>query len=115
MPKDSGQRAEQIACEFLQARGLKLIERNWRCRFGEIDLVLQEGDTIVFVEVRLRTHPDFASAGESIHRAKQRRLIAAARLYLSRAPERACRFDAVLLDRLDAAGIQWIRDAITAE
>ncbi len=109
----AGPRAEAIAAAFLRERGLTLVESNWRCRLGEIDLVLREGSTIVFVEVRLRTHPDFGGAAESIGRAKRQRLLAAARLYLSRRPEQPCRFDAVLLRRLDPPEIEWIRNALS--
>jgi putative endonuclease len=111
-PSGSGLRAERLACAYLQGRGLELLHSNWRCRFGEIDLVLREGDTIVFVEVRLRTNPNFGGAGESIHRAKRERLLAAARLYLSHGAPRPCRFDVVLLRRLEPPDIEWIRDAI---
>jgi putative endonuclease len=113
MDKGAGLRAEELACAFLQQQGLTLVQSNWRCRFGEIDLVLREGDMIVFVEVRLRTNPHFGGAGESIDRAKRERLLAAARLYLSREPERPCRFDAVLLKRLAPPEIEWIRDALS--
>ena len=90
-----------------------LIEKNWRSRFGEIDLVLREGEVIVFVEVRLRTNCRFGSPGESIHGRKRARLLAAARQYLSRHPRAICRFDALLLKRLDPPDIEWIRDAIS--
>jgi putative endonuclease len=113
MPETTGHRAEALACDFLQRQGLALIERNWRSRFGEIDLVLREGQTIVFVEVRLRTNSRFASPGESIHGRKRARLLAAAGQYLSRHPRAACRFDAVLLKRLDPPDFEWIRDAIS--
>ena len=112
MAKTAGLRAEELARAFLQRQGLTLVQSNWRCRFGEIDLVLREGETIVFVEVRLRTNPDFGGAGESIGRAKRDRLLAAARLYLSRQPEQPCRFDVVLLRCLEPLQIEWIRDAI---
>lgn len=111
----SGMRAEQLARAYLERQGLRFLESNWRCRFGEIDLVFQDVDTIVFVEVRLRTNPRFGSAGDSIHRAKRARLLAAARSYLARGRERPCRFDAVLLDRLDAGHLEWIRDAISED
>lgn len=107
----SGAQAEHIARAFLERRGLKTLDSNWRCRFGELDLVCQEGDMIVFVEVRLRTNSRFGSAADSIHGAKRNRLLAAARLYLARGPERPCRFDAVLLDSLDPDRVEWIRDA----
>lgn len=91
---------------------MRLVERNYRCRFGEIDLVMSEGETLVFVEVRLRTHPGFGGAGASITEAKRARLLRAARHYLSglrRTPQ--CRFDAVLLGADGAASIEWLRDA----
>ena len=113
MPETDGHRAEALAGDFLQRQGLALIEKNWRSRFGEIDLVLRQGETIVFVEVRLRTNPRFGSPGESIHGLKRARLLAAARQYLSRHPPTHCRFDAVLLKRLDPPDIEWIRDAIS--
>jgi len=98
--------------DYLKQQGLKLIAANYHSRFGEIDLVLREGETIVFVEVRLRTNPLFGGAAESIQRAKRERLLAAARLYLSREPECPCRFDVVLLKRLAPPEIEWIRDAL---
>lgn len=111
----SGPRAEQLARAYLERQGLRFVESNWRCRFGEIDLVFQDGETIVFVEVRLRTNPRFGSAADSIHRAKRARLLAAARSYLARGRECPSRFDAVLLDRLDPGHVEWIRDALSED
>lgn len=108
-----GERSETLACRFLEGQGLELVERNWRSRFGEIDLVFREGVTIVFVEVRLRTSAAFGGAAESIDRRKRARLLAAARLYLAGRRERPCRFDVVLLKRLDPPDIEWIRDALS--
>ncbi|MCC6473757.1 MAG: YraN family protein, partial [Burkholderiales bacterium] len=79
MRGDAGRRAEDAACAHLLGHGLELIERNWRSRLGEIDLVLREGGTIVFVEVRLRTGAAHGGAAESIDRRKRARLLAAAR------------------------------------
>lgn len=107
-----GADAERLAERFLEARGLRLVERNYRCRFGEIDLVMREGETLVFVEVRLRSHPGFGGAAASITAAKRARLLRAARHYLAglpRAPQ--CRFDAVLLGPTGAASMEWLRDA----
>ncbi|MBI5658311.1 MAG: YraN family protein [Nitrosomonadales bacterium] len=108
----SGARAEQLAAQFLQQRGLKLLQQNYRCRFGEIDLILQDGDTLVFAEVRLRSRGDFGGAAASIGAAKQGKLVRSAQHYLAalaRIPP--CRFDAVLLPALDGSGIEWVRDA----
>jgi len=110
----AGAAAEAAAAGFLAARGLTPVCANYRCRRGEIDLVLRDGATTVFVEVRLRTHPAFGGAAESIDARKQARIIAAARHYLAGKPEAPCRFDVVLLDRLDPPRIKWIRDAFSA-
>ncbi len=110
--KSDGPAAEKLAVEFLQRNGLRLIESNFRCRYGEVDLILQDGDTIVFVEVRLRTNPAFGGAAASITRAKQEKIARTAQFYLQHTRSRApCRFDAVLLDSLDAACVEWIRNA----
>ena len=113
-PRGAGGAAEAAAAEFLARQGLTLTCSNYRCRLGEIDLVIQDGPTIVFVEVRLRTNTSFGSAAESIGPRKRARIIAAARHYLAGKPERPCRFDVVLLDRLEPPRIEWIRDAFSA-
>lgn len=102
--------AESAALAFLRKEGLELLERNYRCRMGEIDLVMKEDETLVFVEVRQRSNMDFGGARESITTGKKERILKAARHYLSRfdfIPE--CRFDAVLLD--GEGGMEWIRGA----
>ncbi|MDO9467846.1 MAG: YraN family protein [Thiobacillus sp.] len=105
-----GHAAESRAEAFLKTQGLSLVARNWRCRFGEIDLVMQDGATLVFVEVRLRSRSDFGDAAASVTPAKQKKLLAAARQYLSALKTLPpCRFDVVVLD-CDAAP-QWIRSA----
>ena len=106
-----GARAEALAAEFLQRSGLRLIERNYRCRLGEIDLVLAEGSVLVFVEVRLRRDPAFGGAAASISAAKRQRILLAARHYLAGKPERPCRFDVVLLDALSTDRVEWIKNA----
>ena len=105
-----GARAEDLCADLLRAAGLRLVERNWRCRLGEIDLIAEEGRTVVFAEVRLRSLGSFGGAGESITAAKRARLLAAARLYLARRPEAPCRFDVFLVDGVPAR-VQWIRNA----
>lgn len=105
-----GQTAEARAEAFLVKRGMVPVARNWRCRFGEIDLIMQDGATRVFVEVRLRSHSDFGGAAASVTPAKQRKLLAAARQYLSGLPGLPpCRFDVVALDGSSAP--DWIKNA----
>jgi putative endonuclease len=106
-----GNLAEALAADYLQARGLRLIERNYSCRLGEIDLILADGPALVFAEVRLRRNLDYGGAAASITAAKRQRILRAARHYLSGRPERPCRFDVILLDALDPARIEWIKDA----
>ena len=110
----AGARAEELCAELLRRAGLRVLARNWRCRHGEIDLVAEEGGTLVFAEVRLRRDERFGGAAESVTMAKQARLIAAARLYLMRRPNADCRFDVLLLDALETDRIRWIRNAFTA-
>ena len=105
-----GAAAEGLAARFLAARGLTIVQRNYRCRGGEIDLIARDGETLVFVEVRLRRNRAFGTAAESITAAKRRRLRLAARHYLARlGREPPCRFDAVLLDALATENIEWLR------
>jgi putative endonuclease len=107
---DHGAAAEEQALRFLLNQGLALKERNYRCRLGEIDLILMHDQTLVFVEVRMRRNRAFGGAAESITPRKRARLVAAARHYLAgRQPLPACRFDAVLIEA-DAAPV-WIKDA----
>ena len=108
-----GRKAEELCAGLLQKAGLRILARNWRCRLGEIDLVAEEGGTLVFAEVRLRRDPRFGGAAESVTAAKRARLVAAARLYLAGRPAAPCRFDVLLLDSLAPARVQWIRDAFT--
>ena len=112
-PRGTGGAAEALAAEYLVRNGLTLTGRNYRCRLGEIDLILRDGASIVFVEVRLRTNPSFGSAAESIGHRKRTRIIAAAQHYLAGKPEAPCRFDVVLLDQLEPPRIEWIRDAFS--
>lgn len=112
---DRGADAEQLAADYLARHGLRIVERNFRVKGGEIDLIARDGATTVFVEVRLRSRDGLVGAAESITLRKQRRLILAARLWLQRHGEVPCRFDCVLLDELDARQIEWLRDAFRAD
>ena len=117
--KAAGDSAESLALAWLQARGLVLVERNYRVargpfrRGGEIDLILRDRDgTLVFVEVRRRAGPAYGGAAASVGAAKQRSLMLAAQHYLQRyASPPACRFDVVAIDGL---ALEWLRGAFDA-
>ncbi len=107
-----GAAAEQVAADYLIQQGLVLVERNFRCRLGEIDLIMRDGQTLVFVEVRLRASSQFGGAAASIDGRKQQKLIATAQMYLTRLSKTpACRFDALLMQ---GDAMHWIRDAFSA-
>jgi putative endonuclease len=110
----AGDRAERIAAAYLQEKGLAVIEIRYRCRWGEIDLILRDRETVVFAEVRLRHSRTFGGAAYSVDRRKQARIIATARHYLARTRDSPCRFDVVLLESIEPPQIEWIRDAFSA-
>ncbi|MCV6605175.1 MAG: YraN family protein [Porticoccaceae bacterium] len=119
-----GEKAEQLACRYLKRSGLKIIERNYGCRRGEIDIIARDGDSLVFVEVRYRRQSSFGSAADSIHQHKQNRIIRAALHYLQQhqlAEKLPCRFDTICIapDRAtsgfrQAYQIDWLRNAFQA-
>ncbi len=107
-----GEQAETLAADFLRSQGLTITTRNYRCRFGEIDLIARDGKTLIFVEVRSRADDAFGGAAASITPAKRERLLKTARHYLADMhPSPACRFDAVMLTGTPPR-IDWIRNAI---
>ncbi|MBE0605512.1 MAG: YraN family protein [Deltaproteobacteria bacterium] len=96
-----GDAAEERACRHLDRSGLTIVERNYRTKAGEIDIVAREGDVLVFVEVRSREDADFGKPEESVTPAKRRRIVAAARRYLSDVPPsswREARFDVIAIE-----------------
>ena len=108
-----GLAAEAAAASYLQRQGLTLLAQNYSCRFGEIDLIMRDGRTLVFVEVRLRSNSGFTSAADSIHAHKQQKLIRTAQFYLqSHDLNLPCRFDAVLFADVKQSDPEWIRNAI---
>ena len=91
-----GNQAEKQACQYLQANGLSLLETNFRSRCGEIDLIMQQGNTLVFVEVRYRKHSLYGGALESITTAKQNKIRRTAEIFLQLHPQYTdCRFDVI--------------------
>lgn len=107
-----GNAGEDDALAHLQRQGLRLVERNFRCKGGEIDLIMQDGAALVFVEVRRRGGRGFGGAAASITPAKQRRLIHAAQFYLLRVkPLPPCRFDVVAID---GGQLRWLKNVMDA-
>jgi len=116
--RSTGTAFEQRAGAELERAGLKLLARNYATRHGELDLVMLDRDTVVFVEVRYRVHAGHGDALASITRAKQDKLVRTARLWLAAHPQhaqRACRFDVVSYDGpAPNACMQWLRAAFEA-
>ena len=112
-----GERWERVAESYLQARGLRTITRNFHCRLGEIDLIMEDGDCLVFAEIRYRRSTYYGSGAESVTKAKQSRIVRTAQRYLQSHRHRAmqpCRFD--VLSMAYAGGkldVTWIQDAFT--
>lgn len=120
----TGESAEQDACKFLIKNKLKLVSKNFSCKFGEIDLIMLDEQSLVFVEVRYRKNSQFGSGAESITISKQRKLIKTASYYLQQNPKTsqyATRFDVISMSAVlnhsnseDESKIDWIKDAFQA-
>ena len=109
-PQAQGRQWEGAALAYLRRHGLALLEANFRCKGGEIDLVMRDGPALVFVEVRQRAARAHGGAAASITPAKIRRLVRAAEIYLLRFPRTPpCRFDVVAID---GDRLEWLRNAI---
>lgn len=115
---DRGKDAEHACCRYLQQQGLKLLARNYRSRRGELDLVMREQDTVVFVEVRFRRNSAFGGAAESITSSKQEKLRITAEQFLQRETRLTNgRFDVVAMTEkvqnngLNAYSFEWIKNA----
>ena len=112
----AGIAAEQQALHYLQAQGLQLLAQNWRCKRGELDLVMLDGDTVVFVEVRYRLHAGFGGALASVDTRKQQKLVLAAQYFLQKETRWAsspCRFDVIALQGRGHSGtpLDWLKNA----
>lgn len=117
--QDIGNRAEEDACAFLEIQGLTLIERQYRCRYGEIDLIMQDTDDIVFVEVRCRRRIDYGTALESITKSKINKIVKAATHFLQ---ANKClykvnsRFDFIVIQpNAGKMQLEWIKNAFWVE
>ncbi|MGA6107458.1 MULTISPECIES: YraN family protein [Pseudomonas] len=115
--QSSGQAAEALARSHLEQHGLRLLASNWRCPRGELDLVMLDGDTVVFVEVRYRRHAAWGGALESVDARKRAKLITAAQHFLlkeSRWAKYPCRFDVVAINSMDGDSpprLTWLQNA----
>lgn len=114
-PLAVGKNAEEIACQHLETQKLRLVAKNFRCKLGEIDLIMMDKDTLVFVEVRLRNNTGYGDGAQTVTATKQRKLRNTAKLYLqthfgNRPPP--CRFDVVSIAiERGKPQIDWIKDA----
>lgn len=106
-----GSAAESLAAIFLQDKGLKLVEKNFHCPYGEIDLIMQHASTLVFIEVRMRSSAGYGGAAMSITSSKQHKLKRTAERYLQMHGDCACRFDVILMSKVDISAIEWIQNA----
>jgi|AACY02.14.fsa_nt_gi putative endonuclease len=114
--KQIGSDAEKLALSFLQSSGLKLINRNFTCKYGEIDLIMQHQDFLVFVEVRFRTHPRFGTGADSVDHRKQQKILKTAEFFLQRHVnynQNPCRIDIVSIGP-GKNDINWITNAVEA-
>jgi putative endonuclease len=109
LSKQLGKQAENIACHYLQAKGLTLITRNYTCRFGEIDLIMREKNTYIFLEVRYRNNHAFGHNLETVCLLKQKKIITSAEFYLFYNPlpdGTTCRFDVVSISCIKSSFLQ---------
>jgi putative endonuclease len=122
-----GQLAEELASQYLQQQGMKLLDRNYHCRFGELDLIMQDKKNLVFIEVRYRSNPAFGSGAETITTSKRSKLVKTAAVYLQQHVKLAkypARFDVISMsgqlqqpvvsNELDKINIEWIENAFDA-
>ncbi|MYM64675.1 YraN family protein [Pseudomaricurvus sp. HS19] len=111
----TGAEHEQAAEQFLLQQGLTLLQRNFWCKLGEIDLIMRDGEQLVFIEVRYRKHAGYGLAQETVTAAKQRKLVRAAQYYLlhNGSDDPPCRFDVVAVHQQQP--LEWIRNAFGAE
>ncbi len=114
-PTRIGQEAETIAARHLERHGVKLIERNFHCRFGEIDIIGLDKKLLIFVEVRYRRNEKTLAVVETIGQRKCRKLILTSEYYLNRHPHyrlHQCRYDVIIItNRLEQPLLKWIKDA----
>lgn len=112
-----GSITENLAAQYLESQGLVLLRRNYKTKIGEIDLVMRDGDTIVFVEVKYRHHEFYGNVREMVTNAKKKKIIQAAKCYLLEKniyDRYKCRFDFFGINRLNKEDFIWIRDCFSS-
>ncbi len=112
-----GKAGEEVAIQYLRQQGYQVLERNYRCRFGEIDLIARDGSTLAFIEVKTRRSQRFGPAAAAVTLEKQRHLVKASQVYLTRKRKahELCRFDVVTIELdADRLHIELIKDAFQA-
>lgn len=115
-PQGRGKQAEKRACEFLQRQGFKLIEKNYSCRLGELDLIMLQDTKLIFVEVKYRNSAQYGYASEAVDLRKQRKIILSAQYFLQLHPQFSdmeCRFDVVSFTGSEQQP-EWLRDAFSS-
>lgn len=118
--KIKGQLIEDKASRWLEEQGLTLLQRNYRCKLGEIDIIMLDGQQLVFIEVRFRNSNNFGSAAESVNWHKQKKLLKAAGYFLlinKKYRHLICRFDVIAaqpMQNQNKINYQWIKNAFTA-
>lgn len=118
--KEKGEFYEQLAADYLEEAGLALVERNYRCRAGEIDIIGTQDEHLVFVEVRYRSNSSFGTAAASVDWRKQQKIIRAARVFLQHKrayASRPCRFDVIAISPSQAESqvtVQWLKSAFSS-
>jgi putative endonuclease len=117
---ERGRRGEELAARALEAKGYTIVERNWRCPAGEIDVIAQQDDTLVFVEVKTRQGDRFGTPEEAVNRRKQERLLTAAQVYLAEyeLADVAWRIDVIAINLAPSGRVQRLShyvDAVRAD
>lgn len=112
----SGQHYEQLALEYLQQQGLVLLNRNYRCKAGEIDLIMRHHQQVVFIEVKYRASSAFGGAAAAVTYTKQQKLLRAIRWYLQqhKMTDKPCRIDVLAIDGQSPYQYNWLKNAITS-
>ena len=115
-PQGRGRQAEKQACQFLQKQGFRLIEKNYSCRLGELDLIMLQDTKLIFVEVKYRNKTQYGYASEAVDSRKQKKIILSAQHFLQQYPQYSdmiCRFDVISFTGLNQQP-EWLRDAFSS-